>query len=301
MSNLNNTPRFDLDNYDPFGTNVGPTDNTSAPPASTQLNINDVNSNMGQTPSFQPGYGTPPKEGGWFSKLSLRYLQEFFDVQGDQVVQRAMASVVPTKGHLEANIKSSPDLYGPLWISVTLIVTSAVSHGIAQFIQDAPNCVAVDTDMKRTSFVATCVFLYSFLLPSALWAFLKYQGAETRQNLVSYMCLYGYSMTVFIPISIIWVTRLEMINWIIMSVGTGVTAYSLVSSLWPSLNGLQSFQSRLLVVIVVIAMHAGLAISLGAYAFAPTIVEAPMISPPLAPVIPPIVPSVVTLAPNTTH
>lgn len=91
---------------------------------------------------------------------------------------------------------------GPIWIAVTLIVSSAISHGIAQFIQNAPLCVAVDTDMRRTSFVASAVFLYTFLLPSALWAFLKYQGVEQRQPLPSYMCLYGYSMAIFIPVSV---------------------------------------------------------------------------------------------------
>ncbi|XP_003741306.1 protein YIPF2 [Galendromus occidentalis] len=217
------------------------------------------------------------------SLFSLDYYKIYFDVKGDEVLQRTIASLYPLKGHLERNIRTNPDLYGPLWISVSLILTSAISHGIAQFIENATSCVAVDTDMRRTSFVMTTVFLYTFLLPTSLWAYLKFQNAETRQSLPSYICLYGYSLAVFIPISILWVLRIPTIMWPVMLGAALITAYSLVNSLWPSLEGLSTLRSRFIVSFIVIVLHVGLAVSLGSYAFEPSRVHPARIIKPVAP------------------
>jgi len=282
----NNRPTaqiIDFDNYDPFGANG--TGQTQIPSPS----------DIGQT-TFSPTSSSSidhlnrlqeenDQNKGSKSILSLDYYKVFFDVKGDQVLQRAIASLYPFKGHLEQNIRGNPDFYGPVWISVSLILTSAISHGIAQFIENAPNCVAVDTDMRRTSFVMTVVFLYTFLLPSSIWAFLKYQNAGTRQPLASYICLYGYSMAVFIPISILWVLRIPMVMWPVMLGAAAITAYSLVSSLWPSLEGISAVQTRILVSIVVVAFHVGLAIALGSYAFEPTVTNASTVIVPPTPII----------------
>ncbi|OQR71456.1 protein YIPF1-like [Tropilaelaps mercedesae] len=309
---MNNNPPtaqiIDFDNYDPFGANdmlpggmhganeVNPFNtagnnnnniNNNNNPNRTGLNNNPAYTNdlsttttPGQT-TFSPTgsdpnrlYGSGSQSEKSASIFSINYYMMYFNVQGDQVLQRAFASLYPQKGHLEQNIGASPDLYGPVWVAVSLIVSSAISHGIAQFVQNAPNCVAVDTDMRRTSFVASAVFIYAFLLPSALWAFLKYQGVEQRQTLPSYMCLYGYSMAIFIPVSIIWVIRMPVIAWPIMFGATVITGYSLVLSLWPSLQGLSSMQERLAVAAVVLVFHLSLAVSLGAYAFEPSVIDA---------------------------
>ncbi|XP_022657890.1 protein YIPF1 homolog isoform X2 [Varroa destructor] len=285
----NNPPTaqiIDFDNYDPFSANGNNNNNNNNNSSTNRTWLNNntryadppLTTTTGQTTFSPTGLdrlpgpddGAQPEKSA--SIFSINYYRMFFNVQGDQVLQRAAASLYSQKGHLEQNIGVSPDLYGPIWIAVTLIVSSAISHGIAQFIQNAPLCVAVDTDMRRTSFVASAVFLYTFLLPSALWAFLKYQGVEQRQPLPSYMCLYGYSMAIFIPVSIIWVIRMPVVSWPVMLGATIITGYSLVLSLWPSLQGLSSVQVRFAVAIVVLALHLSLAISLGAYAFEPTVI-----------------------------
>ena len=74
-----------------------------------------------------------------------------------------------------------------------------------------------------------------------------------------------------------------------------ITGYSLVSSLWPSLEGLSTVRSRILVSVIVVALHVGLAVSLGSYAFEPNAIKAGRI---VAPVVTPAAPVVQR---NTSH
>lgn len=80
---------------------------------------------------------------------------------------------------------------------------------------------------------------------------------------------------------------MPMICWPIMLGATIITGYSLVLSLWPSLQGLPSAQVRFVMAFVVLGLHLALAVSLGSYAFEPTVIEAAHIQPPppIAPVV----------------
>ena len=49
---------------------------------------------------------------------------------------------------------------------------------------------------------ATVVFCYSCLVPIALWAVFWWRGVQTTVTLLQLVCLYGYSLTVYIPISV---------------------------------------------------------------------------------------------------
>lgn len=55
---------------------------------------------------------------------TIEYYQKYFDVRTSEVVERIISSVLPQKvsrNYFDERIKGKPDLYGPIWISVTLV------------------------------------------------------------------------------------------------------------------------------------------------------------------------------------
>lgn len=52
------------------------------------------------------------------------------------------------------------------------------------------------------SFASTAILLYIFLVPVVLWTVLKYRQVESRYSLLEILCLYGYSLSVYVPISV---------------------------------------------------------------------------------------------------
>lgn len=58
------------------------------------------------------------------SFLTLEYYQQFFNVDTFVVLERIANSMIPKRAsgnYLRSNIGQNPDLYGPFWITVTLV------------------------------------------------------------------------------------------------------------------------------------------------------------------------------------
>lgn len=61
---------------------------------------------------------------GKVSFLTIEYYQQFFNVDTMVVVERIVNSMIPKRApadYLKSYIGQNPDLYGPFWITVTLV------------------------------------------------------------------------------------------------------------------------------------------------------------------------------------
>lgn len=59
------------------------------------------------------------------SIFSIEFYQKFFNVDTNIVSERITSAVIPRRApvnYLKQNIGSNPDLYGPFWIVVTLVI-----------------------------------------------------------------------------------------------------------------------------------------------------------------------------------
>lgn len=111
---------------------------------------------------------------------SLEYYQQLFDVDTKDVVERIMCSLIPKKHNLVINrIKLKPDLYGPLWISITLVFAIAISGNIASYFQHINEKTHWKYNFHLVSYAATAIYTYIALIPIALWAALKWSTDTT--------------------------------------------------------------------------------------------------------------------------
>lgn len=71
------------------------------------------------------------------SFFQMDYYRQYFDIDQDQVLNRIVNSFFPKRNtnFIADFIQPNPDLYGPYWISVTLIFTIAIFGNLSTFLQ----------------------------------------------------------------------------------------------------------------------------------------------------------------------
>lgn len=190
---------------------------------------------------------------------TLEYYQQFFDVNTKDVLDRIIASVVPTRSDIIA--KTKPDLYGPFWISITLIFTIAISGNIANYLQYANEKYHWKYDFHLVSYAATTICLYVTVIPLALWGLLKWSsevadldGLEDGRtpSALELICIYGYSLFIYIPVSILWSIQIGWLQWVLVLVAALLSGSVLLSTLMPPLR---LSRHKILLIIGIISCH----------------------------------------------
>lgn len=205
---------------------------------------------------------------------TLDYYQRFFDVDTKDVTDRIIASVVPKQNNsLKLQLKQRPDLYGPFWIAVTLIFTIAISGNVANYLQHASQPHHWKYDFHLVSYAATAIFLYVTLVPITLWGLLKWSseindldGLEQnlKPNVLELICIYGYSLFIYIPTSVLWTIQIGWLQWLL------VTAAALTSGsvlLFTTMPSLKLSRHKYILIVGIIVCHLLLAAGFMLYFF----------------------------------
>ena len=100
----------------------------------------------------------------------------------------------------------------------------------------------------------------------ALYLALRYFGSESA-NLLECWALYGYSNLTWVPVALISWSPLEILNWVFVAVGFGLSVAFLVRNLYPVLSATDRQVSKVLLIVVVV-LHAGLSIAIKILFFA---------------------------------
>lgn len=87
--------------------------------------------------------------------------------------------------------------YGPFWICTTLIFVAASIGTFVTYIAHKLKNKDWDYDINLVTWSAGLFYGYVTIVPLGLYVILKYFSAPS--GLVQLLCLYGYSLFVFIP------------------------------------------------------------------------------------------------------
>lgn len=149
--------------------------------------------------------------------------QPYFNVDTAEVLQRILQSVSLNRGDFMTMTKHNPDLYGPFWICTTLIFVASAFGNYATYLSKH---VSWQFDISKVTWAAGLFYGYTFLLPLALYFVLKYIGVSL--GLIHLWCLYGYSLFVFIPASVIALIPVTVLKWVIIA-GAGLVSTTFVT------------------------------------------------------------------------
>ncbi|KAF9161004.1 hypothetical protein BGX21_004099 [Mortierella sp. AD011] len=234
---------------------------------------------FGASSIFQPA--TQPREQNQNHPIwSLAYYAKFFDVDTSQVMERCFASVIPKDNFLDV-MGGSPDLYGPFWIATTVIFVLFVTSSIVDSINAYINKTTYSYDIFHLSFAFGAIYSYAFLVPLMVWGATKYFGCQP--DLLEMLALYGYALTIWIPVSVLSVIPIELARWILLGIGAGFSGIFLIRNMYPVLSRAEA-QIAKIILILVILFHAVLALILKYKFFAYNVGAAP---PPTSPDTPP--------------
>ncbi|KAH8387875.1 hypothetical protein KR093_009998 [Drosophila rubida] len=226
------------------------------------------------------GTGAATAGGARLSFLTIEYYQQFFNVDTYMVLERIVNSMIPKRAaanYLRMNIGENPDLYGPFWITTTLIFSIAISGNIANYFQMANDSYQWHYNFHLVSYAATCIFLYANILPAVLWALFKYSlkpvdqadametdNASYTPSLLSLMCVYGYSLAIYIPVSILWMINISLLQWLLVITAAMLSGTVLIAVLTPALR---NSQYSLFLIVGILAAHVVLAAGFLLYFF----------------------------------
>lgn len=167
--------------------------------------------------------------------FSMGFYRQFFDVETDQVFKRVLNSVVPTNNNFIMDfVQPMPDLWGPFWISVTLIFSIGVFGNIAQYIENEGSTGEYGSDFRLVTTSATFVFLYVVLVPIIISTILWQRKAELQYAVSDLLCAYGYSLSIFVPVSILWTLDVNWFRWTLIIAAVTLSGAVLVKALWPA-------------------------------------------------------------------
>ncbi|XP_073009032.1 uncharacterized protein [Typha latifolia] len=195
-------------------------------------------SNLQIFPPTNGGYQTPgsPADGdaqtttNWKGFFSVSSYSPYFNVDTDIVVDRLICSVYPMDGFFR-KIDSNPDLYGLVWISTTLIfVLSAFGNSATYLMQKRsdPN-YSWNFDVNYVNWAACVIYGYAIAVPAIFYFLLQYFGSPA--SLVRLWCMWGYSLFIFIPSSLLLIVPVEIFRWIIILLAGSASSWFIALNL----------------------------------------------------------------------
>ncbi|GAB7337299.1 hypothetical protein MBLNU457_g2660t1 [Dothideomycetes sp. NU457] len=216
--------------------------------------------------SFLPttSSSNPPSSNNKHYLWSLSFYSQFFDVDTASVGSRCLNALYPRTNFLDI-LDGNPDLYGPFWIATTVVVILFLTGTISAYLA-AIGKAHFHYDFTLLSGAAGLVYGYTFLLPLGLWGVLKWSGSEGA-NLLECWALYGYANITWIPVALVSWSPLTALNYAFVGVGFAVSTVFLFRNLYPVLSATDVKTSKVLL-IAVVALHAGLAIAIKILFFA---------------------------------
>lgn len=124
--------------------------------------------------------------------------------------------------------------------------------------------------MPPVTVAGISIYCYAWLVPLALWGFLRWRkGVRERMGPYTFLetvCVYGYSLFVFIPMVVLWLIPVPWLQWLFGALALGLSATGLVFTLWPVVRE----DTRLVAMVLlsaVVLLHALLAVGCKLYFF----------------------------------
>lgn len=190
------------------------------------------------------------------SIFSFAYYSELFDVDTNQVLGRCLLALNPfsqarffgggssdSSGIIGTAGEAKPDLYGPFWISTTVIFALFFSSSLTGVFYSMYKGVNYEYKFEVLSGAAMILYSYTFLWPVLLFLIIRQVLAQRVVSLVKLCCIFGYSNVIWIPVAILAVSPLagafphmaDLVRWLVVGFGYIFSALFLFKTLKPIL------------------------------------------------------------------
>lgn len=170
--------------------------------------------------------------------------------------------------YMERFIQSRPDFYGPFWISTTLVFLVALFSNLVSYSNyktkmlhkgEPDSLESWQYSVDELNMTASLVTFYITLLPALLWFLFWFRGCAKYYTLTETMCAYGYSLSIFIPLSAILMVQNILFRYVAMILAASASGLVLVMSFLPMVLSNQGGGSSHMILIIVMICQMGTA------------------------------------------
>lgn len=186
------------------------------------------------------------------------------------ISSKLLSSIIPFNRNFSELAENKPDLYGPYWISTTLILLTIILGNLSRYIMSESK----DHFYYEFNFIsiATLFFYgFGFGLPIFLFFLSKFIFGVSLP-LISFICVYGYSFTILAPIMFLCLIPVEIVKYLVLGYGLVASTIFLVLNLFKSLEG-KADKSRYIILVIVGVFQAGIYLTLSFYFFSKILVN----------------------------
>mmetsp|Transcript_28208 Transcript_28208/g.25008 ORF Transcript_28208/g.25008 Transcript_28208/m.25008 type:complete len:180 (+) Transcript_28208:124-663(+) len=143
-------------------------------------------------------------------------------------------------------LDNRPDLYGPFWIYTTLIFCLAAGGNMSKYLvhMGNPN-QPFHTNYDFVPLAAILIYCFGFGVPIIFTALLKFFGSK-ETKFIDTICIYGYSYSILIPISLLAIIPINIVEWILLILGIASSTWFLLNNFAAYLAGLIGKQRYIL-------------------------------------------------------
>ena len=140
----------------------------------------------------------------------LENVGKYFNVELHDLKLKLKGAIIPFNKSFYQSIEINSDLYGPFWILTTIIFLIALIGNFSAYIhaEVKENFVYNYTYVPHAIFI---IYGFGFGAPLILWIISKFIF-RIDIDLMTNMCIYGYSYTILVPILILCIIPLKLID-----------------------------------------------------------------------------------------
>lgn len=203
-------------------------------------------------------------QGSW-NPFAFATYQQYFDVDTADIVDRLRRSLsIKNEIFFEGEMK--PDMYGPFWLCTTLVFVMAAAGNLGSLLSFVPSEEeqVFTYNFSKLTVATSVLYGYCLFVPLAGWAASKLLLASPFA-LTELVCVYGYSLAVYVPAAILCVLPMELLRWAIIAAAFVVSLKFITRNVRDCIIRQLDEARALMILVVVTAMHGALALFLKVY------------------------------------
>lgn len=199
----------------------------------------------------------------WIDKFFCCFaiFKKYFQITSQDFLLRFLNSLIPFNNKFQNLVKDKPDLYGPIWIYSSLIIIISATGSLTRTLQGNNN---KNFFQEFVPIAGVVIYGVGFGLPILIAFLMKIFG--TSLTFASVICTYGYSFSIFLPISIICVIQWDILQWISLIYAIFSSTSLLVVNYYKQM-GDYSKNKKFLIIIIVLIFQFGLLLFFKLYFF----------------------------------
>ena len=133
----------------------------------------------------------------------------YFNVELNDIQLKLKGSLIPLNKSFYQSIEIKADLYGPFWIFTTIIFLISLIGNFSSYIH-AEDKEKFIYDYNHVPHAIFIIYGFGFGAPIILWLIMRFIF-KIEIDLVTNMCIYGYSYTILVPILLICIIPFKLI------------------------------------------------------------------------------------------